>query len=1707
MKNTVLFILAIFYTALGWAQIEELLDSNGNPIVLSNGANPGFVELNNKFYFIGLNSSNTDVIYALDTNNQVSTEFDTFTLIGSNTIEALTVLNGQLYFVASDVGVPSSKRLYRLFGNNSAQLTSNEVIVTGLDEMVAWDGELYFSGKLTSTSDNALLKYDGNGNFNVVNTSVPGVDFNPLRLMVRSATNTLFFYTRVGDFGVTEGLWRLHMANKSSGVTTISQVGNVDWIDFFNFAPPITEFANRIYIIGRTENDSERFLYQVNGALLSRVNNNAGYATNSFYDIQTNNGGTTYNGKLALFRSSAPNSFVYDKLDLLSTDNAIQEFDLPNNVSGAQFYGELNGALIFYGVDQTSSFLELLYEFRENTFESVLPQMRVIHDYLNNQPQRTYFGNTFNDQFFFYGASVNDLDERVVHLYDPQTLNYNPIIGNQEQLAFFGSLGFVKVLQQLSLQDDTPFEGGTKINDLSPLNDLEEADYLSMSFIDAVDLTGLGNLERVYRFFDIFNNPELETLEGLNTNIVFDLQSPTIVNNSKLVNFCALQPWAVSNASFSSSFSPSGNGYDPSFTELQDANTCRLVSCTPLIFTDTNFESFLLNPDLPQRILDGNGNPVDLNQGGAVCAELVATVTSLDLTATTNISSLTDLTYFSALKFLNIGGDLVTIASIDLSQNFDLEVLIASGFKGNGFDLQLRNNSKLRELYTYNSGSNLDINPQDNPEIEILRIGGFSVNPFSQTVLNLSDYQRLEEFWAQELNGITSFGLSTAANLKKVYIEQCGIEELDLSGSPLLDDITVVFNSELQQINLKNGTNNPALENLAIDFNGTDLCVQIDDEGYAEEQVNLGNWSISNASFSENCGLANAIVMFENSASSGFEVANENLPRLIVEGTVSNTSTVRIEDLTNGTATASTTTSFGDYIMNGGNVTYTITIPAGTYTAANPIPLTDFEILDDFQYEGNEILNLQLTGVSGDLDIGATADFQYTILEDDYTVDILGLQDAVEGGTNGQFELALFDDNGQSVANATGIELTIDFLDEGDAIRGTDYTLSGGIILNGASSGIITVIAVNDNDSNEGNEEVRITLVQGQYYKINAPTQSSIAIIDNTASNGPFDVEVYPVVDDEQQDGTGEYTYYMNEGPDKRIGIDFNLLGLSAAELSQYEVEIVTRDGSALAGSGFDYIGRNGTVALTTVDGGGNFDEERQFISLVDDTNPEGEERFFIDITPLTANLRLIDPSDGLGTPLNVGETLTFEIRIRDADVVNDDTDGDGVLNVNDNCPGISNADQSDIDNDGVGDVCDDDRDGDGVPNNQDNCPDLAGVASNNGCPPSDSDGDGIADDFDNCPDMANTDQADLDDDGVGDVCDSDRDGDGVPNNEDDCPDLAGVATNNGCPPSDSDGDGIVDNLDNCPNVSNADQADLDNDGIGDLCDDDRDGDGISNSEDNCMDVANSNQADTDGDGIGDACDTDQGNLILAPEDLELRVKGESCPNVPNGSITVSANVDGGFTVTVSAAQLTSPVSGPLSQSSEFVLTNLAADTYEVCITTEEFPAFEQCYRLAVTTSENIIVDSQGVDSAAQLVNYTVQGSTLYVATVNGKSYTYEFESTKITRIKVPLEIGENKLQITGISDCQGVFKDEIVLGKITAYPNPVGNMLNVIGITEGAKALVTIVDMRGTVVLKAAYSINKGTIQVATSQLSKGMYVISLRAGTSTAEFKMLKQ
>ncbi|MEK6901002.1 MAG: thrombospondin type 3 repeat-containing protein, partial [Nanoarchaeota archaeon] len=203
-------------------------------------------------------------------------------------------------------------------------------------------------------------------------------------------------------------------------------------------------------------------------------------------------------------------------------------------------------------------------------------------------------------------------------------------------------------------------------------------------------------------------------------------------------------------------------------------------------------------------------------------------------------------------------------------------------------------------------------------------------------------------------------------------------------------------------------------------------------------------------------------------------------------------------------------------------------------------------------------------------------------------------------------------------------------------------------------------------------------------------------------------------------------------------------------------------------------------------------------------------------------------------------------------DELREDTDNDGVIDLNDNCPRVPNAGQENIDNDRFGDVCDrvNDNEANNIPRVPFNFP-----------PPPDLDWDGVPNVQDNCVAVPNADQADIDGDDIGNVCDAQDD-------------------------RDNDNDSVRDEIDNCPAVANVDQADADDDDIGDLCDNDNDQDGVDNDVDNCIFFPNANQVDADGDNQGDACDNDLNDGPQGDSDADgvQNAVDIFCPNTPAGA-------------------------------------------------------------------------------------------------------------------------------------------------------------------------------------------------------------------------------
>ncbi|WP_420810052.1 adventurous gliding motility protein AgmC [Corallococcus macrosporus] len=137
------------------------------------------------------------------------------------------------------------------------------------------------------------------------------------------------------------------------------------------------------------------------------------------------------------------------------------------------------------------------------------------------------------------------------------------------------------------------------------------------------------------------------------------------------------------------------------------------------------------------------------------------------------------------------------------------------------------------------------------------------------------------------------------------------------------------------------------------------------------------------------------------------------------------------------------------------------------------------------------------------------------------------------------------------------------------------------------------------------------------------------------------------------------------------------------------------------------------------------------------------------------------------------------------------DTDGDGLVDIDDACPTEPEDKDGFQDTDGCPDP---DNDADGIPDTADAClnePETVnGFEDTDGCPdvappppPVDTDGDGLMDPEDRCPDAPEDKDGFQDEDGCP---DPDNDRDGIPDAEDTCPNepetINGVKDEDGCP-------------------------------------------------------------------------------------------------------------------------------------------------------------------------------------------------------------------------------------------------------------------------------------------------------------------------------------
>jgi hypothetical protein len=276
-----------------------------------------------------------------------------------------------------------------------------------------------------------------------------------------------------------------------------------------------------------------------------------------------------------------------------------------------------------------------------------------------------------------------------------------------------------------------------------------------------------------------------------------------------------------------------------------------------------------------------------------------------------------------------------------------------------------------------------------------------------------------------------------------------------------------------------------------------------------------------------------------------------------------------------------TATAGADYTATSG----TATILAGNTTTTVDVPLTD-----DSTYEGDETLNLDLSGaVNG---VVSKAQGQGTISEDDPKPTI-SVDSPLVGEGDGTATFTI------SLDAAAAVDVSVDYATSDiSATDGADYTgVSGTATILAGDTTTTVDVPVLDDSTYEGDETFSLDLSNAVNGTIGTPSGTATIADDDPSP----DVDIAPA--------------QVWEGNTGTTPIDLNV-NLSNPSFEDIKVDYATSDGTATAGS--DYVATSGTLTIPAGDTVGQVE-----VLVNGDTTFEPNEDFTVTLSNLvgTANL------------------------------------------------------------------------------------------------------------------------------------------------------------------------------------------------------------------------------------------------------------------------------------------------------------------------------------------------------------------------------------------------------------------------------------------------------------------------------------------------------
>ncbi len=273
------------------------------------------------------------------------------------------------------------------------------------------------------------------------------------------------------------------------------------------------------------------------------------------------------------------------------------------------------------------------------------------------------------------------------------------------------------------------------------------------------------------------------------------------------------------------------------------------------------------------------------------------------------------------------------------------------------------------------------------------------------------------------------------------------------------------------------------------------------------------------------------------------------------------------------------------------------------------------------------------------------------------------------------------------------------------------------------------------------------------------------------------------------------------------------------------------------------------------------------------------------------------------------------------------------------------------------------------------------------------------------------------------------------------------------------------------------------------------DDDSLIDEKDNCPEITNEDQADIDNNNIGDICD------IFSAQNLSIVKKDATCPNNENGSLIFNARADYLYKAIIN---------GPNGFQDDFnfsntgyILNNLPPGNYDLCIFSNRFIDFEYCFQTLITAPEDLSVQAY-YNSSLKVLNLEMFGSDVYKVSLNDQS----FDPGQNSSIQLPLTKKINRVVVQTDKICQGIFERWINLNnQAKIFPNPVSENANII-LPQAVTVDLSLFSGSGEVFWTQKGVIEKQeSILIPMSHLPIGWYVLQIDYGSYTERLKLLKE